>query len=154
MILNNTQERTRFFKFAGVGAIGSLIDFGLFNIFTSLVGIPAIISSALSFIAAVLSNFILNRYWTYPDSRSKHLAHQAVQFSLISLIGMVIRLILFAVLESTLINLAGQLVPNIGLSPTFIGHNATLAISILVVMMWNFFANRYWTYNDVISVSD
>jgi putative flippase GtrA len=154
MILNNAQERTRFFKFAGVGAVGAVIDFGLFNLFTSVVGIPAIISSALSFIAAVLSNFILNRYWTYPDSRSKPLAHQAIQFSLISLIGMVIRLILFAILETTLINLAAQIVPNIGVTPTFIGHNATLAFSILVVMMWNFFANRYWTYNDVISVSD
>jgi putative flippase GtrA len=35
------------------------------------------------------------------------------------------------------------------LSPRFFGHNLTLAVAILVVMMWNFFANRYWTYNDV-----
>jgi putative flippase GtrA len=149
MILNSAQERTRFYKFAGVGAIGAAIDFGLFNLFTSLVGIPAIISSAFSFIAAVFSNFILNRYWTYPDSRSKPLAHQAVQFILISIIGMVIRLILFAVLENSLIDLAGVMIPNMGMTPTFIGHNTTLAISILVVMMWNFIANRYWTYNDV-----
>ena len=25
----------------------------------------------------------------------------------------------------------------------------TLALAIGVVMMWNFFINRYWTYNDV-----
>ncbi|HEX7556304.1 MAG TPA: GtrA family protein, partial [Leptolinea sp.] len=96
MILTNAQERTRFLRFAVVGTIGAIIDFGLFNVFTSLLGIPAIISSALSFIAAVISNFIFNRYWTYPDSRSKPLARQAAQFSLISLVGMVIRLILFA----------------------------------------------------------
>jgi putative flippase GtrA len=149
MILNNAQERIRFYKFAVVGAIGAAIDFGLFNLFTSLVGIPAIVSSALSFIAAVISNFVFNRYWTYPDSRSKPLAHQVVQFTLISLIGMVIRLIMFALLETSLIKLASQFTPNIGLNSTVIGHNATLALAILVVMMWNFIANRYWTYNDV-----
>jgi putative flippase GtrA len=149
MILSNTQERTRFIKFAAVGAFGAVIDFGFFNFFTSLLGIPAIVSSGLSFILAVISNFFLNRYWTYPDSRSKSLAQQAVQFLLISLVGMGIRLILFAVLEMPLINLAGQLLPNIGLTPTFIGHNFTLAFAILVVMMWNYIANRYWTYNDI-----
>jgi putative flippase GtrA len=149
MILTNAQERTRFIKFATVGAFGSILDFGLFNFFTSLVGLPAIISSGLSFIAAVISNFFFNRYWTYPDSRSKSLTQQAIQFTLISMIGMIIRLIMFAVLEISLIDLAASAFPNIGLSPTFIGHNVTLALAILVVMMWNFIANRYWTYNDV-----
>jgi len=154
MILTNTQERIRFYKFAAVGAIGAAIDFSLFNIFTSGMGIPAIVSSALSFIAAVFSNFIFNRYWTYPDSRSKPLARQAIQFILISLVGMIIRLILFALLETALINMAAQFLPNIGLTPTFIGHNTTLAFSILVVLMWNFIANRFWTYNDVGKVSN
>jgi putative flippase GtrA len=27
--------------------------------------------------------------------------------------------------------------------------NATLALAIGVVMLWNFFVNRYWTYNDI-----
>ncbi len=149
MILNNTQERTRFLKFAAVGAFGAVIDFGFFNLFTSLLGVPAIVSSGLSFIMAVASNFIFNRYWTYPDSRSKPLKQQAVQFLLVSLVGMGIRLILFALLELPLIDLADQLIPDIGLTPTFIGHNVTLAFAILVVMLWNYFANRYWTYNDV-----
>ncbi len=149
MILNNTQERTRFLKFAAVGAFGAVIDFGFFNLFTSLLGIPAIVSSGLSFIMAVASNFILNRYWTYPDSRSKSMRQQAVQFLLVSLVGMGIRLILFALLEVPLINFAAKMLPNIGLTPTFIGHNVTLAFAILVVMLWNYFANRYWTYNDV-----
>jgi putative flippase GtrA len=149
MILTKQHERVRFYKFATVGAIGAVIDFGFFNLFTSVFGVKAIVSSALSFIMAVVSNFILNRYWTYPDSRSKSLARQAVQFLLISLVGMGIRLILFALLENPLISLAGTLLPKFSLTPTFMGHNATLAFAILVVMMWNYIANRYWTYNDV-----
>ena len=30
-----------------------------------------------------------------------------------------------------------------------IGLNLTKAIAAIIVMMWNFFINRYWTYNDV-----
>jgi putative flippase GtrA len=149
MILTKPHERIRFYKFAAVGAFGALIDFGFFNLFISVFGIKAIVSSALSFIMAVVSNFLLNRYWTYPDSRSKSLARQAVQFLLISLVGMGIRLILFALLENPLINFAATSLPGIGLEPQFIGHNVTLAFAILVVMMWNYIANRYWTYNDV-----
>jgi putative flippase GtrA len=32
---------------------------------------------------------------------------------------------------------------------TVIGHNAALAVAIGIVMLWNYFANRYWTYNDI-----
>ena len=27
--------------------------------------------------------------------------------------------------------------------------NLTLALAVGIVMLWNFFVNRYWTYNDV-----
>jgi hypothetical protein len=31
----------------------------------------------------------------------------------------------------------------------FVAKNATLGIAIAFVMIWNFFINRYWTYNDI-----
>jgi hypothetical protein len=30
-----------------------------------------------------------------------------------------------------------------------LAKNATLLLAIGIVMIWNFFINRYWTYNDV-----
>ena len=30
-----------------------------------------------------------------------------------------------------------------------IGDNLALMLSVVVVMFWNFFINRYWTYSDV-----
>jgi putative flippase GtrA len=30
-----------------------------------------------------------------------------------------------------------------------LAKNATLAFAIAVVMIWNYFINRYWTYNDI-----
>lgn len=149
MMLAAPKERTRFIKFAIVGAIGAVIDFGIFNILLFVTSIPAVWCSAVSFVAAVLSNFFWNRYWTYPDSRSKPISQQLLQFSLVSIAGLGIRVALFAVLETPLIHLSARLIPDTLLSPQFVGHNVTLAFAILVVMLWNFFANRFWTYSDV-----
>jgi putative flippase GtrA len=35
------------------------------------------------------------------------------------------------------------------LPPDVMGENLTLAIAVLIVLFWNFFVNRYWTYSDV-----
>jgi len=34
-------------------------------------------------------------------------------------------------------------------NPDVISDNLTLAIAVVIVMFWNFFVNRYWTYSDV-----
>lgn len=149
MIFSNSKERTRFIRFAIVGIIGAVLDFGIFNLLLSLTATKSIQASAISFIVAVCSNFILNRYWTYPDARAKSFLRQFIQFSIVSLFGLGIRVGLFAVLENFLINLSAQLNPFAFVTPQFLGHNLTLAFAILVVMLWNFFANRFWTYNEV-----
>jgi putative flippase GtrA len=150
MIISNPDERGRFLRFALVGAIGAVVDFGTFNLMVNIFRIPTVSASVISFIAAVLSNFLWNRFWTYPDSRSKKIPRQIAQFSLVSIVGLGIRTPLFVWLEKILIrNLASTLPKNFFLSSTFVGHNLALAVAILVVMMWNFYANRMWTYNDV-----
>jgi putative flippase GtrA len=150
-ILINSKERIRFFRFAIVGIIGAVIDFGTFNLLTSLLRIPPVLASVCSFTAAVISNFFWNRYWTYPDSRSKPIYRQLFQFSLINVIGLAIRTPLFASLEKPLPRFFASIhLPIISLlNPYFLGHNLALAIAVIVVMFWNFFVNRYLTYNDV-----
>ncbi len=150
MIITNPKERSRFIRFAIVGAIGAVVDFGFFNLLVGLTPIAAIWASAVSFTAAVISNFVWNRYWTYPDSRSKPIAKQLTQFVIVSVFGLGIRVVMFALLEIPFIQLSARLFPaDFLLSPTTIGHNVTLALAILVVMFWNFLANRYWTYSDI-----
>ena len=146
-ILLNPRERTRFFRFAIVGTFGAIVDFGTFNLLMGLIGIVAVWASVLSFSAAIVNNFLWNRYWTYPDSRSKTPRRQLVQFIIISIIGLAIRTPLFAFLGNRLSALIG--LTQLPVDVEFIGHNLALAIAVVVVMFWNFFANRYWTYNDV-----
>jgi len=147
-ILTNKKERTRFIKFGIVGIIGSVIDFGVFNLLTILANCSSMISNIISFTLAVINNFILNRYWTYPDTKETPFMKQMVQFSIVSGLGLAIRVPLFKYLENLLIPLASRIVPNL-LTPTIVGHNVALALVIGVVMLWNFFVNRFWTFKNV-----
>jgi len=148
VIVTNPIERTRFLKFTIVGLVGAAVDFGSLNILTTLFHVGPVYSSVISFGMAVGSNFIWNRYWIYPDSRSKSLRRQGVQFTLVNVIGLLIRTPVFAFLQSFFtaeFQIFGA-PKNYGV---VLAYNLALAIAVIVVMMWNFFVNRYWTYNDI-----
>jgi len=147
------REGKRFFKFTVVGLVGAVVDFGTFNVLSAILGIWSVVASMLSFSAAVTSNFVWNRFWTYPDSRTKPIRHQAGQFAIVNLIGLAIRTPIFALAEPRLIRAsAGFLAairPGVSLDAAIIGRNAALALAVVVVLFWNFGINRVWTYSDV-----
>lgn len=148
MILTNPRERTRFLRFAIVGAIGTVVDFGTYTLLNDLLGMPEVPSSVVSFCVAVLSNFTWNRMWTFPDSRSKPLLRQITEFTIVSVIGLGIRTPIFAFLMNPMNRLFARVTFYL-LPEGFLGDKIALGIAIIIVLFWNFFANRYWTYSDV-----
>ena len=141
-------EQKRFLKFAIVGISGSVVDFGIFNLLLSLAGLSSTISQAISFTLAVINNFIWNRLWTYPETRQSGALKPFIQFGLVNVIGLGIRTGLFLVIEPQMIKLSSLILPNFS-QPETVGHNLTLALVILIVMLWNYFANRYWTFKEI-----
>jgi len=148
-ILTSHQERTRFFRFLIVGVIGAVVDFGVMNLLSKLFGMVLVLAGTISFICAILSNFFWNRYWTYPDSRSRPLARQLVMFALVNAAGLAIRLPILHFLEPPMLRVFQRLPVDPPVSPELLAKNFTLAVAVTIVMLWNFFVNRYWTYNDV-----
>ncbi len=151
---SNQKELTRFLKFAVVGIIGAVVDFGVLYLMHIVLGLPLLIANVISFSTAVISNFTWNRYWTYPDSRSKPLGAQLGQFISVNLIGLALNTGLLLLFRPLFISLIATLSPTL----TFlaqpetaynIAYNLAKAGATGVVMFWNFFVNRVWTYNDV-----
>lgn len=151
-LLTSRQERVRFYKFMIVGAIGSLVDFSVMNLLTRLAGLRLTLAGTISFVCAVISNFLWNRYWTYPDSRSKPLARQLMMFFIVNVAGVGIRIPILHFVEPPLLEYFEGLKLSFA-SPDLLAKNITLALAIGGVMLWNFFVNRYWTYNDVDKVT-
>jgi putative flippase GtrA len=148
-VISNRQERSRFLKFMVVGVIGAVVDFGIMNLLTRLLGMILVWAGTISFICAIVSNFIWNRYWTYPDSRSRTISNQLLMFFIVNVAGLAIRLPILRFLEPPVRQALQSLAVMISLPPEFLAKNFTLAVAVGVVMLWNFFINRYWTYNDV-----
>jgi len=149
ILINNAKERERFLKFAVVGVIGAVIDFGVMNLLTQVGNMELVLAGTISFICAIISNFIWNRFWTYPDSRSRPISRQLTMFSLVNIAGVAIRIPILHFIEPPFFELVETLNLHAPLSSEFLAKNLTLALAVGIVMLWNFFVNRYWTYNDV-----
>ncbi len=65
-LLTNRREQQRFLRFAVVGVIGAVVDFGSANLLIGLWRTPLVLAGTISFLLAILSNFTWNRFWTTP----------------------------------------------------------------------------------------
>jgi putative flippase GtrA len=139
MYSDNRKEFVRFVKFALVGAVGAVIDFGILNLMHKGFLWPLLWANTLSVSVAIVSNFTWNRLWTFPESRSRRKRQQLPQFALINFVGLGINNLIV-----------------VGLAAVFRGfipdpwyYNLAKAIAIGVVLFWNFGANRLWTYRGL-----
>ena len=156
-----SKEVERFIKFAFVGALGFVIDVGAVILLQNTLLPPendqnVLAANSIAFVLAVCSNFIWNRVWTYPDSRSYSVRRQLSQFAIVSVIGLVIRNVWisgtyeqFGRLSTTILKSAhSDYAPQL-IDQNKLGTTIALVFGVLIVMIWNFAANRFWTYSDV-----
>ena len=158
---SKSKEVVRFMKFGFVGTLGAFLDLGVSNILFATIFPPTdtttgeiilintLTAATISFTVAIISNFLWNRYWTYPDSRSRPLMKQLLLFAFICTVGWIGRTIWISFATEPFTNY----VINMSTFPDELAGRlgASLAIfcGIFVVMIWNFAVNRYWTFNDV-----
>jgi putative flippase GtrA len=119
------------------------------NLLAHFLNMGLVPAGTISFICAVTSNFLFNRFWTYPDSRSRHVLHQLGMFFLVNAAGIAIRIPILHYAEPPLADAFQSMAHLSDALAETLARNATLAVAVGVVMIWNFFINRYWTYNDV-----
>ena len=139
------KEAERFFKFLVVGTIGFIVDFGILTLLVEVFHFRPVIANTISFSAAVLSNFTFNRYWTYPDSRSKRRRVQLLQFATVSVLGLIINNTILVLTQTPF----QRLLELISAPERIRGYIPAKILATIVVLFWNFFVNRYWTYGDV-----
>jgi len=149
MILADSKERSRFIRFAFVGLIGAVVDFGVMNLLSHFMDMPLVYAGTISFICAVISNFTWNRFWTYPESRSRPIVHQLGMFFLVNAAGVAIRIPNLRFVEPPLLTAFESAAHLNTLSSELLARNGTLALAVGIVMLWNYFVNRHWTYNDI-----
>jgi putative flippase GtrA len=133
------KEFVRFLKFAIVGAIGMVVDLTTLTLAREWLHLPLELAVGIGFTVAVLSNFTWNRLWTFPESRNRPIAGQLIQFVVVNVVGLGINEIVV-----------------LGLHPIFSlvlpdppAYLAAKIVAIGIVLFWNYFINRKWTYRGI-----
>ena len=144
---SNKKEVKRFAKFAIVGAAGSITDFTILNVLIQVFGTSLVLANTVSFTAAVIQNFSLNRLWTFPESQTRRAGGQLLQFIGVSIIGLGINQLVFLTihhaLESLWISAWG---PSLGF---VISYNFAKLLAFGVLLFFNFPATRLCTYRGL-----
>ena len=122
----------QFIKFGIVGFSGLAVNLVLFTILQQAVphhdqGLQYYSIFSVSFLAGGVSNYVLNRKWTFRSDA--HAGRESAQFITVSVIAL-----LFSYLISFLVS------PHLGH-----GHR-TWFIATCGAILVNFFINKYWTF--------
>ena len=154
-----------FLKFCAVGASGVVVNLGILAALQSA-GVRSTTASALAIYISILTNFVMNEWWTFKDRREHgQLLRRALRFQLVSLVGASVQ---WAVFVGSNVALLGLVYGHSSVSTYFAGVDSTfIAMSkhavltppeigrwillaqvcgIGVATVWNFLANFNWTW--------
>lgn len=149
-------EVRRVGRFGIVGILNTLIDFVLFNIFSSSrVGYTLIQANLISTTCAMIFSYVANRSFVF-RTKGRATWKQAVIFFAVTAFGLY-------VLQNETINLltkwwvsplhlAASIVHLIGLSKIFsdgfVIKNGAKAVATLVSLTWNYFTYKKWVFKE------
>jgi putative flippase GtrA len=150
------QHGTRqFVKFCIVGVSSTIINFGFFNLLYHKTAVGLVPSLTIAFFLSMLNGFFWNRRWTFRESRVNSAATQSLRFFAVNVVGWILNTSIvvlivahyqsggndrfFDILAAVV---AGQGRQHFGA----LLLNAALGVATCVVVFWNFFANRFWTF--------
>jgi len=119
----------KFFKFLLVGLSGMIIDFTITFICKEKVKLNKYIANSLGFLIAAITNFILNKNWTF-DSKSTDVSTEFYWFMGISIISLFIY----------------NSIVWVGINRFKINFYLSKMIGIFVITFWNFFAHLLITF--------
>jgi dolichol-phosphate mannosyltransferase len=116
-------------RFGVVGASGYLINLAVFAVSVHLAGIDYRVASVVAWLVSVVSNFWLNRHWTF-DAGEHHPGQQGLRFFIVSLVA-------FGFTELVLIGL----VEGSGVEKVI-----AQAIAVGASMPLNFLGQKLWSF--------
>lgn len=119
----------QFSKFAMVGAVNFTTHLSIYLVLTREFHLAIAAANPVAFTVAVTVSFLLNRRWTFRVATGNHRAQYA-KFVLVNVAGLGINQAILL----TLVHAA------------HLHDVVAFVLAVGVVMFWNFFVNRHWTF--------
>lgn len=119
------------FRYGFVGGIAFLVDFVFLYCLTEFVGLPYLVSAAISFILGLVTNYLLSTVWVFNQRVVANRSKEFIVFSVIGIIGLGFN----------------ELIMWFGSSVLPLYYLLSKIISTVIVFFWNFFARKYILFN-------
>lgn len=118
-----------FIKFGITGVSGLTLDFALTWLFKDELHFNKFVANAIGFSVAVISNYLINRNWTFKDKKSKA-GPQFSAFVTVSLIGLLLNSVIIFLLDNRM----------------NVNFYISKAVAIFIVFFWNFSVNYFFVF--------
>jgi len=144
-------------KFGIIGAVNTLVDFGILNLLMWVSGITMgvffAVFKGISFLVAVGNSYILNKRWTFKDKGESNV-EKGGKFLLISLGGMLINVGTASLVVNLispiefLVSLGGTVLGLVGISMSDpqIWANMSAVLATAVSLIWNFTGYKFLVF--------
>ena len=120
-----------FIKFAIVGLSGVIVNLGVFTLLLQS-NVNKYVASPISIEVSIITNFLLNNYWTFRWRKSADLVRiKGLKFNMVSLVSLGVSYTTFVVLSVLFPETPPTVHQLIGIAPA---------------MLINYFLNSYWTF--------
>jgi putative flippase GtrA len=137
----------QFLKFCTVGVSSTIIDKGALWVLMKFILPTAAwwICATISFALGVSNGFFWNRRWTFQAHGEGHASarEQYVKFIFSNLVGLLLNLVFT---KMFLFFVTGKLLHSVNPPPLHVIIASLCAAPIVV--FWNFFANKHWTFKQ------
>jgi putative flippase GtrA len=131
----------QFVKFIIIGFSSALIDVGISTFLIYQLHFNLNVAKTISFTVAVTNGFTWNSLWTFRGMGSGRRHEQYVKFFLVNIVGYVLNL---AITNLGLFALTGHFMTRE--KPALPLFLAATCSAIICVSLWNFTANKLWTF--------
>lgn len=115
-------------KFCTVGGSGYVVNLAVYTFALDVLGLKFYIAATISFLVAVVNNYLWNRAWTFRDQRG-HFGYQGFRFFVVSTTVYAANILLLWLLIA------------LGL-----GEVVAQACAIVLVTPINFIGNKLWSF--------
>ena len=133
--------REQFVKFCLIGASSALLDIGISRFLNDKIGMHWLLAGTLSFAIAATNGYFWNSFWTFRGLGADRRHTQYLKFVAVSTVGLVLTNVIMALM---FLLLTGQVSDH---PPRPIWYTAK-GTAIVLVALWNFLANKHWTFAE------
>lgn len=131
-LLKNKPLAIQLLRYAVVGGIAFMVDYGSLWLLTELVGLHHLVSAAIAFVLGLTCNYLISTAWVFGESKVENRWLEFIAFAVIGIVGLGFN----------------ELIIYLCTDVCGLHYMISKLLSTVLVFFWNFFARRFMLFKS------